>query len=176
MAAAAANLQPAAQPQATGFLSLPLEIRLQIYDDVLKGQTIAIIWSLPPPAARRILRAQGLSLRKRFWRTRSHARDSGEDHPAALMHTSHLLRQEALVFFYRNTHFHLDLGPNPIQGLRAFVNNGLGDPAFAIYIRKISLELNLRTEPYHPWFDRELVVRLGRWVARLPALRELTLA
>ncbi|KAL9581742.1 MAG: hypothetical protein Q9203_005774, partial [Teloschistes exilis] len=47
------------------------------------------------------------SLREHFWRMGSNTRDSNEAYPAAIIHTSHLLRQEALTLLYRNTSFHI---------------------------------------------------------------------
>ncbi|KAI4196478.1 MAG: hypothetical protein LQ350_006517 [Teloschistes chrysophthalmus] len=159
--------------QVTGFLSLPPEIRVQIYHYVFDSKTVAITWSHPSQSERRALRNQGQWVRKQFRRTRTNNNDGGETaYPAAILRTSRLLRQEALILFYQQTRFRFDFGANPIFGLNAFCKRGLADPTL---IRTIELELNLSTEPYRGWRDVSLVTRLGRWVRHFPALRELKL-
>ncbi|KAL9583203.1 MAG: hypothetical protein Q9212_002853 [Teloschistes hypoglaucus] len=164
---------PAQAQEVAGLLTLPSEIRLEIYDYLIESQTFAITWSHPSPSDRRALRSQGKSVRKQFRRTR---RTNGEvDHPAAIFQTSHLLRQETLALFFRRTRFRFDFGADSIFGLNAFYDHGLGDPAHAAHIRTIELDLNLITERYRRWRDVSLVTRLGGWLRQFPEVEELKL-
>ncbi|KAI4193168.1 MAG: hypothetical protein LQ350_008446 [Teloschistes chrysophthalmus] len=168
------NTNSSAQPRhVAGFLGLPPELRVQIYHYLFDSQTLEITWSHPSPSERRALRNQGQSVRKQFRRTRTNNNNGGETaYPAAILHTSRLLRQEASIIFYQHTRFRFDFGANPIFGLNAFCKRGLADPTL---IRTIELELNLRMEPYRGWREVSLVTRLGRWVRYFPTLKELKL-
>ncbi|KAL8690829.1 MAG: hypothetical protein Q9218_003809 [Villophora microphyllina] len=156
-------------PTGSPFLRLPPEIRNMIYHELFDNTSTEIHWSYPP--------SQSSTRRsKKVFFTNSEVNDR-----MPIILVNKLIREEALTIFHKQTHFKFDFGANPIFGINAFVRFIGTDNANLI--RKISFELNMRTEHsvyreagrYRGWRDTSLIQRLGRWVRHFPQLRELRL-